>query len=136
MGLYLKTSANERLVRMGRARPSRIESWAKRELWSPCFKAKVIGTTGAGDATIAGFIAALLRDQNPEECMTMACAVGACNVEATDALSGLLSWEQTQARVQAGWPRWDLPLMQAGWKKDAATGVWRSSADSATGSGS
>lgn len=136
MGLYLKTSAKERLAQMGRACPSRIESWAERELWSPCFKAEVIGTTGAGDATIAGFIAALLRDQNPGECVTMACAVGACNVEAADALSGLLTWEQTKARLQAGWPRRDLPLAQAGWKKDAATGIWRSSADSATTSGS
>lgn len=136
MGLYLKTGTGKNLVRMGRACPSRIESWAERELWSPCFKANVVGTTGAGDATIAGFIAALLRDQSPEECMTMACAVGACNVEGADALSGLLSWEQTQARLRAGWPRRDLPLIQAGWKRDAATGVWRSSTDSTTGSGS
>jgi len=131
MGLYLRTSAVKRLLSMGRARPSMIESWAERELWSPCFKADVVGTTGAGDAAIAGFIAALLRDQNPEDCMTMACAAGACNVEAADALSGLLSWEQTQARLQAGWARSALPLDQAGWEEDAGTGVWRSSTDRA-----
>ena len=131
MGLYLRTGTVKRLLSMGRARPSMIESWAERELWSPCFKADVVGTTGAGDAAIAGFFAALLRGQSPKDCMTMACAVGACNVEAADALSGLLSWEQTQARLQAGWARSELPLDQAGWKKDARTGVWRSSTDSA-----
>jgi hypothetical protein len=32
----------------------------------------IVGTTGAGDATIAGFLAALLRDLSPEQAMTMA----------------------------------------------------------------
>ncbi len=126
MGLYMKTSGAGRLERMGRASPANPVRWANRELWSPCFKTGVVGTTGAGDATIAGFLAALLRDNGPEDCLTFACAVGACNVEAADAISGLLNWEQTQARLMAGWPRRDLPLDQAGWKRDTRTGVWSS----------
>jgi len=126
MGLYMKTPGAGRLERMGRACPSNPASWANRELWSPCFKTDVVGTTGAGDATIAGFLAALLRDNDPEDCLTLACAVGACNVEAADAISGLLTWEQTQARLQAGWLRRDLPLEQAGWDRGARTGVWNS----------
>ncbi len=51
-------------------------------MWAPCFDVEVVGTTGSGDATIAGFLSALLRDASPEEAMTMAVAVGACNVEA------------------------------------------------------
>jgi len=65
----------------------------------------VIGTTGAGDATIAGFLAALLRDLPPDEAMNAALAVGACNVEAADALSGIRSWCETLQRINAGWAR-------------------------------
>ena len=32
-----------------------------------------------------------------------ACAVGACNVEATDATSGIQNWEATQRRLDSGW---------------------------------
>ena len=39
-------------------------AWANYENWSPCFQVDVVGTTGAGDATIAGFLAALLRDMS------------------------------------------------------------------------
>jgi sugar/nucleoside kinase (ribokinase family) len=128
-GLYLRSGDIGRLARLGRARPRNETDWANRELWSPCFKTSVVGTTGAGDATIAGFSAALLRGNSPESCLTMACAVGACNVEAADALSGVRSWEETLLRVQGGWLRNELPLAQAGWEKDAFTGVWRSSKD-------
>ena len=35
--------------------------------------------------------------------MTAATAAGAANVEAADATSGLRSWEETKARMAAGW---------------------------------
>ena len=45
----------------------------------------VAGTTGSGDATIAGFLASLLEDPRPRlETLQFACAVGACSVEAVD----------------------------------------------------
>ncbi len=129
LGLYIRTADSSRLARLGRAKPENLSAWANRELWSPCFQVDVAGTTGAGDATIAGFLAALLRDEPPESCATMACAVGACNVEAADALSGIRSWEQTRDRLQDGWARKDLNLNLAGWQKDPFSGVWHGSAD-------
>jgi sugar/nucleoside kinase (ribokinase family) len=48
-------------------------------------------------------LAALLRDVPPERALAIAAAVGACNVEAADALSGVRSWEETLARIDAGW---------------------------------
>jgi sugar/nucleoside kinase (ribokinase family) len=75
----------------------------------------VVGTTGSGDATIAGFISALLRDMCPEEAITAAVAVGACNVEAADALSGIRPWEETMRRVHGGWRRHELRLTTPGW---------------------
>ncbi len=134
LGLYLKTGDSKSFERMGRARPSNVSTWANRELWSPCFKAEVVGTTGAGDATIAGFLAALLRDDAPESCVTMGCAVGACNVEAADALSGLRDWDQTQARIRAGWARSTARFNMVGWREEARTGVWRGGSDAAEAS--
>jgi len=100
-GLYLRTGA---IVDLGRGGPSRLDLWRDRELWQPAFRPdQVVGTTGAGDATIAGFLAALLRDAPPERALAIAAAVGACNVEAADAVSGVRGWEETLARIDAGW---------------------------------
>jgi sugar/nucleoside kinase (ribokinase family) len=78
---------------------------ADRELHAPCFQTTVVGTTGSGDCTIAGFLAGWLKGQTLEEMVTSAVAVGACNVESADATSGIIPWEQVQARIRAGWPR-------------------------------
>src|SRR5258708_34241591 len=90
---------------MGRCRVADGAAWSDRELWAPCFAAQVAGTTGSGDATIAGFLAGLLQGMGPEETMLTACAVGACSVEAVDALSGKRSWPETAERIGGGWPR-------------------------------
>lgn len=123
-GLYLRTAGPKALQAMGRARPADIAAWADRELWAPCFKADVVGTTGAGDATIAGLLAGLLRGLPPEEAITTAVAVGACNVEAPDALGGIQSWETTRQRIAAGWQRHPLSLNAPGWRFDALNNLW------------
>ncbi len=123
-GFYLRTASEAAIAEMGAAAPADPEDWADRELWVPCFKVDVVGTTGAGDATIAGFLAALLRGLPVKDAARMAVAVGACNVEAADALGGLRSWEETEARVAAGWPQRELTLTEPGWHRDPAHGLW------------
>jgi sugar/nucleoside kinase (ribokinase family) len=49
---------------------------------------------------------------------------GACNIEAPDALSGIRSWEETQARVAGGWPQHCLHLDAPGWRFDELHGLW------------
>ena len=85
----------------------------------------MVGTTGSGDSTIAGFLAALLRGMSPEQAITAAVAVGVCNVEAADALGGIRPWDATLGRVAAGWPRHAMRVDAARWREDAATRVWR-----------
>jgi sugar/nucleoside kinase (ribokinase family) len=125
LGMYLRTGNPHLIQSMGRACPLNPAAWTSKELWAPCFKVVVAGTTGSGDATIAGFLAALLRDLSIEESLRMAVAVGACNVEAVDALSGIRSWETTRARVASGWEQQILDLDCPGWKLDEADGLWR-----------
>jgi sugar/nucleoside kinase (ribokinase family) len=107
LGFYLRGTRAAQLAEMGRARPARLEAWSGCEMVTPCFRVNVVGTVGSGDCTIAGFLTALLRDLPPEEAARMAVAVGACNVEAADALSGVRTWEETVARVEAGWPQYE-----------------------------
>lgn len=102
-GLYLHTASKESLNGLGRAISGGLGLWPNFEAWLPCFQVKVVGTTGSGDVTIAGFLAALLRGLPPDEALITALAVGACNVEAADALSGILSWDETWERIRNGW---------------------------------
>ena len=87
---------------MGRARPTDVAAWANRELWAPCFQVDVVGTAGSGDATIAGFLSALLRDMTPEQAVNAAVAVGACNVEAADTLAASAPGMRRCVRMAAG----------------------------------
>lgn len=123
-GAYLRTATKDALQAMGRAGPHPEETWAGRERWIPCFKVNVVGTTGSGDATIAGFLAGLLRGCPVEQALQMAVAVGACNVEAADSLSGLRTWEETRERIVAGWPQLPLALNSPDWEWDPSGGVW------------
>lgn len=132
-GLFLRTNGIELLEHMGRAQPTQLNAWANRELWAPCFKTQVVGTTGAGDAIIAGFLLGLVRGMPPEATLSAACAVGACNVEAADALSGIKSWPETLERIAAGWPRLflkgkhrksSLDMPHFGWQWKETTEVW------------
>jgi len=123
-GIYLRTTAAPPLAAAGRAAPADPDAWANRELWAPCFQVKVVGTTGAGDATIAGLLGGLLRGLNAEEALTAALGVGACNVEAPDALSGVRTWEATQQRIAAGWRRHSLHFDSPGWRWNAQYNLW------------
>ena len=123
-GLYLRTASRTALEVMGRACPSDPAAWAGREMWAPCFQVNVVGTTGAGDATIAGFLSALLGAMSPEATLTAAVAVGACNVEAADAVGGIRPWEETLRRVKSGWPRHALVLRAPGWRFDKSHQLW------------
>ncbi len=123
-GAYLRTASHKRIEGMGHARPQNLAAWSNVELWAPCFLVNVIGTTGSGNSTIAGFLAGLLRGQEPAAALTSAVAVGACNVEASDALGGLRSWDATLGRIHAGWSHLPLELHSPGWSWSAGDGLW------------
>lgn len=124
-GLYARTSSDgQRLSSISASAPEDADNWLDRELLVPCFKANVVGTTGAGDCTIAGFLAGLLKDQPIEDIMTSAVAVGAFSVESADATSGVPDWNTVQVRVNADWKRLPLALSLQGWQLDAEKGIW------------
>ena len=70
----------------------------------PCFQVEVVGATGSGDATIAGFLFGWLQGWSLSESMQSAVATGASCCEVADATSGIKPWREIQARIDAGWP--------------------------------
>jgi hypothetical protein len=61
----------------------------------------------------------------------VAVATGACCVEVAGALGGVRGWEETLARIEAGWARMPLELESFGWVWDDRIAVWRGPADQA-----
>jgi len=109
----------------GRAWFFGLEKWQKRVLWAPSYKVEVIGTTGAGDATIAGFLGAILNEMPIEEALSFAMGVGACNVEAIDSVSGVRTWGETAKRINDGWLTNPVSMDPAVWKKVVPHQVWQ-----------
>jgi sugar/nucleoside kinase (ribokinase family) len=127
-GFYVRTSKDFYLKEFNENLSINIKNWSSREAWAPCFKANLVGTAGSGDATVAGFLAALLRSLDLEEAMRMAVAVGACCVEALDTTSGIQAWEHTEKRIKAGWERHTLELKDPEWSFNEKYYYWEKGA--------
>ncbi|OMF34579.1 carbohydrate kinase family protein [Paenibacillus sp. FSL H8-0548] len=126
-GLYLRTTASvERLRGMGQCAPDaeRLQNWRERELLAPCYIVESVGTTGAGDCTIAGFLAGLAKGLTIEEMALGAVGTGACNVEQADAVSGIPSWGDVQGRIAASWEQRDTVLSLPDWSHRPGAGIW------------
>ncbi len=100
-GIYLRT--DEAIDKFNRL-PINAASWTNVELWHPAYRVDVVGTTGAGDAAYAGFLASMLHGFVPADALRWACAAGACACEVADSTSGVLTWAEIQARLGTDWP--------------------------------
>lgn len=105
-GACLTVTRDARRLRdTGAARPADPAAWLGAHLGAACYDARVAGTTGAGDCTIAGFLAAFGRGCRPDECLRYAVAAGSASVEQPDATSGIPSWPALTGRMNSGWRR-------------------------------
>lgn len=104
-GMYLKTraTAGEHLGRGAAACDA--AAWNGAEVYAPCFDVAVAGTTGAGDCAVAALMVAVCAGFGPSQALQFACAVGAFNVEAVDAVSGLAPVADVLGRIRGGWRR-------------------------------
>lgn len=100
-GCYLRTDSADKVKQIGKAYPGDVEGWANRELWAGSFVPDSFGTaTGAGDATIAGFLCGLIRGYSAVKSVQLANTVGAQNVRGMDALSCIDDWETTVRQLE------------------------------------
>lgn len=126
-GLYIHTTESaERLQAMGHCAPDAqlLENWKNRELLAPCYVVDTVGTTGAGDCTIAGFLAGLAKGLTIEDIGLGAVGTGACNVEQADAVSGIPSWEDVQKRIASNWEQRDANIALPDWSFRKDIGLW------------
>ena len=124
-GLFLKTkNAAHCFANRSKWTTMPSDGWADQELLAPCFEVTVGGTTGSGDCTAAGFLGALLKHHNAYESATRAVAVGAFNVESSDATSGIQPWSSVEQRLQADWSRRDESITLTGWEFNEQHGVF------------
>ena len=84
-----------------------IGSWANKSIFEKSYiPDRVLSGTGAGDTSIAAFLTAMLNGESPEMSLHLAAATGASCVEAYDALSGLKSFDELKAKINAGWEKY------------------------------
>ena len=127
-GIYLRTARE--LGDMGRGAPNDLGDWRGRELWARPFRPRrVASTVGAGDAAIAGFLAAWLRGASPSIALNMAAASGASCVEEAGAVKGVRSWDETVERLQLGWERLSTTPPGPEWQLDPESGLWHGPSD-------
>ena len=120
-GLFLKTG-----IMKGKNICSLInkELWSRRQLFSTVYKVEVVGTTGAGDTTIAGFLSQIVKGSKPEEAINIGTAVGASCVEELDATSGVKSITEIKERMKKGWEKANSSLATEGWKYIPEYQLW------------
>jgi sugar/nucleoside kinase (ribokinase family) len=91
-GLFAQSASVGRLDAI--AKYSDPNTWSSQRLTQSIFPVEVVGTTGSGDATIAGFLLGLVNGRSFQDCLAIGCAVGAMSVEGVDAVSGIKSWSE------------------------------------------
>lgn len=130
-GYYFRTKDKSAFERMGRAKLADPAAWSDREIWCPAYQINTIASaTGSGDSSIAGFLTALLRGLSLEECLKVANCVGNQNLQGLDALSGIKTWDETWAMVNADdQPIIDPKLGDCRWRRDERQHLWYGPAD-------
>lgn len=103
-GMLLRTAGKETVAEVGSRLELNAGKWSDQLVFQQCFKADVVRSgTGAGDTSIAAFLAAVLSGREPSSCIALASAEGACCVTAYDALSGLKPLDELEERIRKGW---------------------------------
>jgi sugar/nucleoside kinase (ribokinase family) len=130
-GLYVRTAPGARLASVV---PGLGPGWDERELYSSVFETDAVGTTGAGDATAAGFLLGVLAGLAPGDALTAACAVGGSSTEAVDGTSAVRAWPEIEARIRGGWRR--RPAQPGpGWRALDRPGLWCGPRDAGSAGG-
>jgi sugar/nucleoside kinase (ribokinase family) len=108
-GLYVRTTNDlRRLDFLSAISAENYSSWQNREFIVPCRQVEVVGTTGAGDATIAGFLAGLMTGCSAETAGLLAVGTGACNVTSHDSVSGIKPLSAIRKMLADGWLKKEL----------------------------
>ena len=105
-GMYLRTADAKTLEKISPRMALDCQSWGGQDFFEKSYVPdRILSGTGAGDTSIAAFLTAVLKDCTPARAMQYAAATGASCITAYDALSGLLTFEELQQRIDNGWAK-------------------------------
>ena len=106
--MFYKTADRDALDKISKKAGLDCEAWADKEGFEKSYvPERLLSGTGAGDTSIAAFLTAILDGYSPEQTMHLAAATGASCVAAYDALSGLKTFDELEAKIAAGWKKND-----------------------------
>lgn len=105
-GMYYRTAKKEVILDLCSQRDFNIDEWAGKEGFEYCFEPdKIVSGTGAGDASIAGFLISIIKKYSVERCISIAAGCGALCVTRVDAISGLMPLDILEEKIDAGWKK-------------------------------
>lgn len=105
-GMYYKTADTKTIAPLCERLNLTLNEWAGKEGFEKSYEPDaVLSGTGAGDASIAAFLCAVLKESSLAEALQMATATGASCVAAYDALSGLKSFGELKEKIADGWKK-------------------------------
>ncbi len=125
-GFYVRTKAKADLAAMGKAAPSDLDSWSSREIWSPIFdvpRAKIASTSGAGDASIAGFLAGLLAGDSADSAAELACAVAGLKIQSPSSVGEIAPLDQVK-KIMVDWAKEKLDPPADYWHYAPEARLW------------
>jgi len=106
LGMYYRTGSKEQMSGLCDILNLSVETWAGKEGFEASYEPEaVVSGTGAGDVSIAAFLAAVLQEEPLEDAVHLAAAAGACCVASHDALSGLKSLAELKDKIAGGWAK-------------------------------
>ena len=123
-GLYLKTADAARLADCGRSSFFDPAQWADQSLFAPSFLVtKIASTTGAGDASIAGFLSGVLSGQPAYIALQLGCAAAAQKIQIRKSFGGIEPLPDLLSRLDE-WPHEQVKDIPAAWQMDEARRIW------------
>ena len=123
-GLYLRTNRSEAWVKKGRGMSGLGEDWIGHELWLPALKIKNEGYCNPHEILVAGFLAGILTESNPEMSLLLSAAARAAALENAGDPRKLLPRADLLARIDREWDFLPLALEKYGFRK-GQNGIWK-----------
>lgn len=111
-GMYYRTAPEAVIGKISGKVGLDVKDWSGLEGFEGSFvPGRVRSGTGAGDSSIAAFLYACVKGYPAVQCVRLAAAEGASCVEEFDALSGVKTLEELEAKIQSGWKQREKPDM-------------------------
>lgn len=123
-GLYMKTAGADRLADCGRSLPFLDPGWTSQSLFAPSFLVKKIAsTTGAGDSSIAGFLAGVLGSQPAHITLQLGCAAAAQKIQVRKSFGGIEPLPELLNKL-TDWPHEQVRDIPDEWQMDSTRRIW------------